>query len=73
MEVQRERLTGFAEILHTDPAVPTATLLTLGRLAGMLEDRQERFRLAFHDAFVPFSGAEVRAAYDRLFGDRENP
>ena len=73
MEVQRERLTGFAEILHTDPAVPTASLLTIGRLAGTLEDRQERFRLAFRDAFVPFSGAEVRAAYDRLFGDRGNP
>jgi CHAD domain-containing protein len=71
MEVQRERLIGFAQTLHADPSVPAASLMTLGRLAGMLEDRQERFRLAFHDAFVPFSGAEVRTAYHRLFGGKE--
>ena len=72
MEIQRDRLSDFARILHTDPAVPTSCILTVGRLAGKLEDRQEEFRLAFHDAFVVFSGSEVRAAYGRLFGRRES-
>ena len=71
MEVQRGRLIGFANDLHADPDVSTASLLAIGRLTGALEDRQERFRLAFHDAFVRFSGTEVSGAYDRLFGDKE--
>jgi CHAD domain-containing protein len=71
MEVQRDRLHEFAAALHGEPATSTETLLTLGRLAGMLEQRQEDFRLAFHDAFVEFSSPTVRNAYDRLFGGRE--
>jgi CHAD domain-containing protein len=72
MEVQRDRLTGFARELRDDPAVDADHLLTLGRLAAALEDRQEGFRLAFHDAFVEFSSDDVSNAYRRLFGRRES-
>lgn len=72
MEVQRDRLAAFADVLHADPAVGAGTILTLGRLAGTLEQRQEAYRLAFHDAFVEFSSPSVRTAYDRLFGGKES-
>jgi CHAD domain-containing protein len=67
MEVQRDRLSSFARELRTDPAVGTSCILTLGRLAGTLERRQEEYRQAFHDAFTEFSGKPVRSAYSRLF------
>lgn len=72
MEVQRERLAEFARELHADPKVPTSCILTLGRLAGTLEERQEEFRLAFHDAFAKFESAGVRAAFKRLVGGKES-
>jgi len=72
MEIQRDRLAGFAETLHADPSVKARVLLTMGRLAGALEQRQEAFRLAFHDAFVEFSGPTVRTAYDRLSSTKES-
>jgi len=72
MEVQRDRLSACAEVLHADPSVGASTILTLGRLAGTLEQRQEAFRLAFHDAFTEFSSPSVRTAYDRLFGGKES-
>ena len=72
MEVQRDRLAAFADVLHADPSVGARTILTLGRLAGALEQRQETFRLAFHDAFVEFTSPSVRTAYDRLFGGKES-
>lgn len=71
MDVQRRRLETFAGRLHDDPAVGATTLMTLGRLAGVLEEREEGFRRAFHDAFCEFSGKPVRAAYGGLFGGKE--
>ncbi|MEE4273246.1 MAG: CHAD domain-containing protein [Thermoanaerobaculales bacterium] len=72
MEVQRNRLAGFAETLHADPSVKARVLLTMGRVAGALETRQETYRLAFHDTFVEFSGPAVRTAYGRLFRTKES-
>ncbi len=66
MEVQQHRLEGFAATLHADAAVGPSTLMTLGRLAGTLEQRQEEFRLAFHDALAEFSSRPVRDAYAEL-------
>jgi len=70
MEVQRKRLTDFAHELHGDPAVPTSCILTVGRLAAILEERQEGFRMAFHDAFMEFSGRRARAAFSRISGGK---
>ena len=72
MEVQRKRLLAFAHELHTDSDVETRCILTLGRLAGTLEERQEEFRSAFHDAFTGFESASVRAAFKNLFGGKES-
>jgi CHAD domain-containing protein len=71
MEVQRDLLVRFAERLDADPCVSTACILSMGRLAGELERRQEGFRRSFHDAFVVFSGKPVRNAFARLFSSRE--
>ncbi len=70
MEVQRDRLSGYARELRSDRGVKTSSILTVGRLSGVLERRQEDFRLAFHDAFVGFSGEPARAAFGRLFGGK---
>ena len=72
MEVQRDRLSSFAQELHADPDIPTSCILTLGRLAGALEERQEEFRSAFHDAFAHFGSGSVGAAFKSLFGGKES-
>ena len=66
MEIQRGRLAEFADTLNATPSVDTGCILTLGRLDGYLEERQEGFRHSFHDAFVDFSSHPVTAAYRRL-------
>jgi len=66
MQFQRERLAEFADTLNAAPSVATGCIRTLGRLDGYLEERQENFRHAFHDAFVDFSSHSVTAAYRRL-------
>ncbi len=72
MEVQRDRLSAFARELRADPGVSTSCILTLGRLAGTLEERQEEFRSALHDAFTRFESAPVKAAFRHLFGRKES-
>jgi CHAD domain-containing protein len=72
MEIQRERLAEFADTLNAAPSVATGCILTLGRLDGYLEERQEGFRHAFHDAFADFSSHPVTAAYRRLFKRKES-
>jgi len=72
MEVQRERLSAFARVLHADPNVPTSCILTMGRLAGALEERQEGFRSAFHDAFTRFASGSERRAFKSLSGGKES-
>jgi CHAD domain-containing protein len=72
MVVQRRRLAEFARELRADPDIATSCILTMGRLAGILEERQEQLRLTFHDAFAEFSGGEVGAAYGRLFSGKES-
>jgi len=72
MQVQRERLTDFASRLHADPRIDTSCILTLGRIAGTLETRQEEFRSAFHDAFARFSAPPVRRAFNKLVGRKES-
>lgn len=72
MEVQRERLSNFAHALRADRDVNTPCILTVGRLAGTLEERQEEFRSAFHDAFIRFASASERAAFKDLFGGKES-
>jgi len=72
MEVQRERLSSFARELHADPEVETSCILTMGRLEGILEGRQEEFRSAFYDASARFESASVRAAFENLFGGKES-
>ena len=66
MEVQRNRLSDFTRELQADSAVGTSCILTLGRLAASLEERQEELRSAFHDAFKEFSSNPVQAAFSRL-------
>jgi CHAD domain-containing protein len=70
MEVQHERLADFARRLHADPKVDASCILAMGRLAGTLEDRQEAYRLAFHDAFNGFDSASARAAFGELVGGK---
>jgi len=72
MEVQRDRLSAFARELHAGPDVETSCILTLGRLAGALEDRQEELRTAFHEAFARFESEPVRAAFKNLSGGKES-
>ncbi len=72
MQVQRERLTDFASRLHADPRIDISCILTLGRIAGNLEARQEEFRSAFRDAFARFSSPPVRAAFKNLVGKKES-
>ncbi len=66
MEVQRHRLEQFAGELHRDPTVGPAIIMTMGRLAGMLEERQETYRRSFHDAFRAFTSGSVLEAYTEL-------
>jgi len=68
VEVQRNLLSDFTRDLHADSAVGTSCILTLGRLAATLEERQEDLRAAFHDSFKEFSSTPVRAAFRRLIG-----
>jgi len=70
VEVQLNLLSDFTRELHADPAVTSSCTLTLGRLAGILEESQEDHRAAFHDAFLEFSSKPVRAAFKRLFGGK---
>ena len=58
MEIQRDTARRFriASFTPTQDATPSC-ILTLGRLAGTLEERQEEFRSAFHDAFARFESA----------------
>ncbi len=72
MVVQRARLSAFARELRADPTVPTSCILTLGRLAGTLEKRQDEYRSAFHDSFARFASAPVRATFKDLFGGKES-
>lgn len=73
MDVQRHRLEQFADELHHDPTVSPATIMTMGRLAGMLEERRETYRRSFHDAFRTFTSGRVFAAYAELSDPVEVP
>ena len=71
VEVQRNLLSDFTRELNADPAVTSSCILTLGRLAGILEERRKDLRAAFHDAFKEFSSIPVRAAFRRLLSGEE--
>lgn len=70
MEVQRERLAGFAERLYAAGEGRSATYLAMGRLDRLLEERQEGYRLGFARAFAAFDSADVRRHVDGLGGRR---
>jgi len=68
MDVQQRRLREFAAELKDDAAVPTATLLAMGRLEAALESRQEAFRHGFGERFAAFAAPAIRDELDDLFG-----
>ena len=73
MEVQRRRLETLAGELHRDPTVDAATIMALGRLTGVLEERQESYRRSFHDAFRDFTSGTVLDAYAEISDHVEVP
>jgi len=70
MEIQSNRLSDFTHELQADSAVGTSSILTLGRLAATLEERQKELRPVFHDAFKEFSSNPVQAAFRRLLSGK---
>jgi CHAD domain-containing protein len=66
LEIQQRRLLAIADELKADPSVPAATLFALGRLQGVLEERQDEERLKFHDRFEVFASASVARTVDHL-------
>jgi len=68
LSVQRERLVEDAREMLGAGTPPAETLLAMGRLEGLLEDRQEALRLAFHDRFAEFAADDLAAALDAARG-----
>jgi len=53
--------------------VDAATIMALGRLTGVLEERQESYRRSFHDAFRDFTSGTVLDAYAEISDHVEVP
>lgn len=69
VRVQQRRLLEFAHL----PALAgrVETLLAMGRLAGALQQRQDRLRVELKSAFSAFAGPDSRSRYKALFGGGE--
>ncbi len=68
LSVQRERLVEDAREMLGAGTPPAETLLAMGRLEALLEDRQEALRLAFHDHFAEFAADDLAATLDASRG-----
>ncbi len=66
--VQRTAVDHFAELLLADGAAPATTLLALGRLGGVLEQRQLRARAEFAERFAAFAAPANRRRLACLTG-----
>ena len=68
MEVQQDRLLGFARDLSSAPEDHAATLIAMGRLSAIMADRQEAYRLEFAERFEVFAHPKSQDRYRSLFG-----
>ncbi len=69
LRVQQQRLLELAH--RTELAGRVETLLAMGRLAGALQQRQDRLRTDLAGVLPSFVGAEGRSLYSAMFGDGE--
>jgi CHAD domain-containing protein len=69
VRVQQRRLVEFAH--RSELAGRVETLLAMGRLAGALQQRQDRLRDDLATVFPSFAAGEGRSQYKSLFGDGE--
>jgi CHAD domain-containing protein len=69
VRVQQRRLLEFAH--RRELAGQVETLLAMGRLAGALQQRQDRLRDDLASVFPGFAGPEGRSRYNSLFGGGE--
>lgn len=69
VRVQQQRLLELAH--RSELAGRVETLLAMGRLAGALQQRQDRLRGDLAGVFPSFAGAEGRSRYNSLFGGGE--
>ena len=69
VRVQQRRLLEFAH--RRELAGRVETLLAMGRLAGALQQRQDRLRDDLTSVFPGFAGPEGRSRYESLFGGGE--
>jgi CHAD domain-containing protein len=67
MEVQQRRLHRFGHALSSSGDDRTETLLAMGRLAAVLEERQEGYRHSFNAAFDRFAAPKSQRRYAALF------
>jgi CHAD domain-containing protein len=67
MEVQRGRLTSFADQLMTAGEAPPATIFAIGRLADLMAARQDGYRRHFASSFSAFADRDSRKLYRELF------
>jgi CHAD domain-containing protein len=70
MEVQQARLTDFGHDLLASGTAEPETLMAMGRLQAILEQRQAEYRTAFASRFAGFATDESRNHYRRTFGRR---
>jgi CHAD domain-containing protein len=67
VRVQQQRLLELAHRRELEGRVET--LLAMGRLAGALQQRQDRLRADLTGVFPSFAGAEGRSLYRAMFND----
>lgn len=67
LRVQQQRLLELAHRRELEGRVET--LLAMGRLAGALQQRQDRLRADLAGVFPSFAGAEGRSLYRAMFSD----
>jgi CHAD domain-containing protein len=69
VRVQQQQLLELAH--RSELAGRVETLIAMGRLAGALQQRQDRLRADLAGVFPSFAGAEGRSLYRAMFGDGE--
>ena len=67
MELQRARLTSFADQLMTAGGARPETIFAIGRLADLMAARQDDYRREFATRFASFADRESWKLYRRLF------
>jgi len=67
LQVQADKLTGFAREMQHEGKADVDTLIAIGSLVGDLLRRQEKARAKFRARFDDFDTADNRSAYRALF------